>query len=740
MSKRLNTCILLGTLVLTMSFFACGDSGSTDTPKGTDMSVSAMEWLPNCTENREGMTAFVEEDNATYECKSGKWRQHDIYKEIDENNATKSSNSQEVESVNLSSLASTAESSSSFNPFNPDIEYGELTDSRDGQTYKTVVIGSQTWMAQNLNFKADSSFCFNNEENNCTKYGRLYTWAAAVGKPERKCGYGHKCSLPSDDVQGVCPIGWHLPSNTEWETLINTAGGKSRAGEYLKSTSGWPHMQLRMVDGVLIRDGNGSGFSALPAGERENGGEFDYERDYAYFWSSTEVPNKDAYTMRLNNRSNDAELFSTSNSYIDKMSDNNKSNGFSVRCLKDSIVADSSSSLNQFNPDIEYGELTDSRDGQTYKTVVIGSRTWMAENLNYETDSSFCYNNEASNCTKYGRLYRWAAAVGKSESECGYDHTCSLPSENIQGVCPSGWHLPSQTEWNALFSTVGGSSTAGEVLKSASGWKGGGNGTDAFGFSALPAGGRDASGYYLDEGYYAYFWSSAEFKSYYAYNMYLHYSFAYASLNYDDKSLGFSVRCLKDDTPEQTEMSSSSVRSSSSSEEKYGTLTDARDGQIYKTVKIGDQVWMAENLNYREGHGFCYNSTICTKYGRLYAWSDALNACPSGWHLPTKAEFETLIDIVGGQSTAGKILKSTSSWKNGGNGTDAFGFSALPAGFVDYLLNYSHEGYVAYFWSSTEDGNIIAYNMVLYDSRDHANLLSNSKDDGYSIRCLKDSP
>ena len=194
----------------------------------------------------------------------------------------------------------------------------------------------------------------------------------------------------------------------------------------------------------------------------------------------------------------------------------------------------------------EYGELVDDRDGQTYKTVKIGDQVWMAENLNYETDSSFCYNNNESNCTKYGRLYTWAAAVGKSESECGYGYTCSLLSGNIRGVCPEGWHLPSKAEWETLFNAVGGQSTAGRVLKSTSGWESNGNGTDAFGFSALPAGYREKKVDYYNEGGLALFWSSTENISFSAYYMGLDFNHDDAGLNYDDKNSEFSVRCLKD--------------------------------------------------------------------------------------------------------------------------------------------------------------------------------------------------
>ena len=119
--------------------------------------------------------------------------------------------------------------------------------------------------------------------------------------------------------------------------------------------------------------------------------------------------------------------------------------------------------------------LTDSRDGQTYKTVVIGRLTWMAQNLNIETEKSFCFNDDSSNCTKYGRLYTWAAAMdsaGEWSSNgkgCGYKSECSAMSP-VRGVCPNGWHLPTKAEFETLFSAVGGDSVAGKMLKSTSGW------------------------------------------------------------------------------------------------------------------------------------------------------------------------------------------------------------------------------------------------------------------------------
>ena len=211
------------------------------------------------------------------------------------------------------------------------------------------------------------------------------------------------------------------------------------------------------------------------------------------------------------------------------------------------ILSSSSAPLSEVD-----GSITDSRDGQSYKVVSIGSQTWMAQNLNYETANSYCYNDDATNCTKYGRLYTWAAAMDSvgtwstNGKGCGDGLTCS-PTYPVRGVCPTGWHLPTETEWNTLFTTVGGSSNAGIMLKSTSGWSSSGNGTDAYLFAALPADRRTDNGRSRNEGKLAYFWSSTENNSSYAYYMYLYYDFDYAALVNDLKSYGLSVRCVKDE-------------------------------------------------------------------------------------------------------------------------------------------------------------------------------------------------
>ena len=209
-------------------------------------------------------------------------------------------------------------------------------------------------------------------------------------------------------------------------------------------------------------------------------------------------------------------------------------------------------------------KFTDARDGKTYRTVKIGSQIWMAENLNYDynqnTAQSYCYNNSVANCTTYGRLYTWSAAMDSAAvfsgngKGCGDGKTCSA-IKPVRGVCPEGWHLPDATEWNALEKFVanslynGKTDSVGYALKSKSGWTeydGKTGGSDYFGFGALPAGGRTSSGDFSGFQLCAWFWSPTESNLGNAYFWKLEYQHTRFSATDFYKNQANSVRCVKD--------------------------------------------------------------------------------------------------------------------------------------------------------------------------------------------------
>ena len=417
-------------------------------------------------------------------------------------------------------------------------------------------------------------------------------------------------------------------------------------------------------------------------------------------------------------------------------------------------------------------DFTDPRDGKKYKTVIIDSQTWMAQNLDYHGYDGYlglCYGDKPQekirkpeNCEQYGRLYDWSEAMK---------------------ACPKGWHLPSEDEWNTLGNFVQ-------------------NDYSKYDFSVLPGGYGTSNGNFYNVGDIECWWSASEYDSRYLVSpsqglkqslwsaSRAHYrSMSYSGMHCGDgdKSNLYSVRCLQGSDQAKTkepesepkdEMKENSLNeilnrgsglSGGESEEnpfnrdeqepsaglkdgktmyvndvkglnmrsepstdgvklgtlfygtkvkvleksstpvkigditdywykidakawvfggylsekppKEGTLTDSRDGKVYRKVKIGKQTWMAENLNY-EAAGSCYDDKPenCEKYGSLYGRN--FSDCPAGWHLPSKEEYEVLIKTVPGD--AGKKLKAKSGWNDDDgkpiNGTDDFGFSALPGG------------------------------------------------------------
>jgi uncharacterized protein (TIGR02145 family) len=233
-------------------------------------------------------------------------------------------------------------------------------------------------------------------------------------------------------------------------------------------------------------------------------------------------------------------------------------------------------------------------------------------------------------------------------------------------------------------------------------------------------------------------------------------------------------------SPSQGTLSSSSRGTAASSSSRgnssvvRGSFTDSRDSEVYETVRIGGQTWMARNLNYNV-NGKCYGEdgpiwdintglitltaseiqSNCTKYGRLYNWEAANNACPGGWHLPSTGEWGQLFFSVDGgatyyeSATAGRHLKATSGWPDdyrgqSGNGQDTYEFTALPggAGWPDDDYDFVFPvGYSGYWWSDTEYDSRRAYFMAMSSEGDEASLYGESffsdKILLYSVRCVQ---
>ena len=172
--------------------------------------------------------------------------------------------------------------------------------------------------------------------------------------------------------------------------------------------------------------------------------------------------------------------------------------------------------------------FTDSRDGKTYKTVTIGGKRWFAQNLNYATSGSKCYENNTGNCDKYGRLYTW---------------------DDAMKACPAGWHVAKDEEWEALVKTAGGEKVAGTKLKSSTGWNsksGVPAGTDNYGFSALPDGYGVSVGSFDAAGYGGNWWSATEDYADGAWHRSMYYDFQNVGRHDGGKTVLFSVRCMAD--------------------------------------------------------------------------------------------------------------------------------------------------------------------------------------------------
>ncbi|MCD4737332.1 MAG: hypothetical protein K8R53_14910, partial [Bacteroidales bacterium] len=639
-----------------------------------------------------------------------------------------------------------------------------FVDTRDGQTYETVEIGEQCWMAENLNIGAVingmslqtdngiiEKYCFNDIEDSCNSYGGLYQWDELMQYDT------------TPGIEGLCPGGWHIPTDEEWKELEGEVDSQFGypdpewdqlgwrgfdAGGNLKE-AGTTHWTAPNTGGINL-----NGFTALPGGCRHySNGTFLFLTAYGYWWSSSKI---DSYgtSRRLS-----FELSQV------RRAGHDINHGFSVRCLK-----------NQEPPSWSCGDsLLDNRDGQKYGTVEIGDQCWMDENLNIgtmingsinqnqqtpEVIEKYCYDNNTANCDEYGGLYQWNEMMQY------------VTTSGVQGICPTGWHLPTDPEWCTLEQfvdpTITCSSTGwrgvdgGSKLKEAgtTHWQSPNTGTNSSGFTALPGGYRNPGGGFSYLTIYGRWWSSSESGSN-AWYRHLNYSNAQVFRGSYGKDYGFSVRCLKNQDPPTWSCGDS--------------LLDNRDGQKYGTVEIGDQCWMAENLNIGTMingtnnqsqqtpeviEKYCYdnNTASCDEYGGLYQWNEMMQyvttpgvqgICSDGWHLPTDAEWCTLEQFVDptitcnsfgwrGVDGGGKLKEvGITHWQAPNTGaTNLSGFTGLPGGTRYPNGNFNDLTSHAYWWSTAENGSTAWFRLLHY-SLAQVTRYNYNKDYGFSVRCLK---
>lgn len=507
-----------GMLSFCATFLAACSGGSSSPDTGNlPIEVADLDELKTfeCNDDFIDEKVYVLDIEKNYECDGKKWFESDDQtkpKSSGGKSKKSSSSHGDASAKSSSSLKDDSRVTSSFvlPPCrNDEVDtciYGILTDKRDGRSYKTVVIGNQVWMAENLNYDSgdDLSYCF--FANDCERYGRHYEWPAAVDSINTGYGSTEATCPKNNPIKGICPEGWHIPSEPEWDTLLYYIGGSENAGIKLRSTEGWDMAGYKSVAGLDLY-----GFSVLRTRRLSSYG-FDSFEDAA-FWIID-------------------DLFcgaSVAFEYDDSCSRGGAVGGFrtasSIRCLRDepytgTLVSDEKSTSTHKPPSIEfylnkdktYGEFTDERDGKVYKTIEIDGQTWMAQNLNYETPDgrSTCFEDDEKICEVFGREYTWSVAIDSAGNNLN-------PSSNVnkfpwQGICPDGWHIPSLDEWMTLLFPAASDTThyfrdiiihdAAPKFMSTKIWLQNMTHTDEFGLSILPSFNRVLGHYIAADGWY----------------------------------------------------------------------------------------------------------------------------------------------------------------------------------------------------------------------------------------------
>jgi uncharacterized protein (TIGR02145 family) len=484
-------------------------------------------------------------------------------------------------------------------------------------------------------------------------------------------------------AQNACPSDWHLPGDEEWKILEMVLGMSQEQTDAVGS---------RGTDqGTQLKKGGTSGFDVLFGGFREPGGTFTTLGTGATFWTSTDAGGSDAWYRGL---STDPQIhrFAYDKDY-----------GFSVRCVLDMVPVVTTDIVDSIGKTFARCGGNVTFDGGLTVTArgVCWSTSHNPTTSNQHTSDGSGLGEFISimtgltpNTTYYVRAYAENNAGTAYGDEAEF-RTVTLPVVTTAAVNPI-------TETTA---TSGGTVTdnGGAFISSRGVCYGLNpnptidglhttNGTGSGPFTSFISGLTPNTVYYLK---------------------------AYATNN---KGTGYGQQVIFETLPYN----------------QTGTLNDARDGKTYETVKIGDQWWMAENLNYNMASSWCYNnsSANCDTLGRLYAWSSAVNSCPSGWHLPTDDEVKIMeielgMSVAEANSAGDRGTDQGMQLKKGGSS----GFDMLYSGFRYPGGTYATLGSGATFWTFTESGSSAWYRG--FDAGSQVNRDLYGKDYGFSTRCLK---
>ena len=595
-------------------------------------------------------------------------------------------------------------------------------------------ISSGTELANSSAFSDDNTaYVFNSNSTTCGENSPCYSYYSYVAATA-----GTGASISSGDAPSdICPKGWRLPTQAEYNTLISTytTGAALTAAPFIGVYAGY-----------------------YLYGSFYNGG------SRGYYWSPT---SRDTTAYYL--------YFNSSDAGVDYAT---KRNGRSVRCV--------AKTMQEFTPadaaNMATGDtktLIDARDGNNYSVAKLpDGNVWMTKNLdlaggttitpadsnvsaNYTLPASetitsgtslprtafsdmataYVFNSGSTNCSSSSPCYSYYSFVAATAGTGGTSFTTgNAPSD----ICPKGWRLPTQAEYTTLKNTY----TTGATLTAAP-------------FNGVYAGYYDY-GSFNDGGSSGYYWSSTTNDALRAYALYFDSSSAYVYYSY--KRYGSSIRCVLDTRTISNITTMQSVNSAIANNTPDGataTLTDSRDSKTYTVAKIGGKIWMTKNLDlaggttltpeksnvsanytlpasstsgfdsdttanvYNSGSTTCSSSSPCYSYYNYVAATAGTNPetgdatsdiCPKGWRLPTQAELTTLKNTY----TTGATLTAAP-------------FVGVYAGYYSNGT-FSNGGSYGYYWSSTIYAASNAYNINFYSSS--AYVRANTKRRGHSVRCI----